>query len=238
MSWFDNRRLGYEKSSVLRLRATGVPRRGRTGRRFWLAFMPVLVYGSSMKVILNASADAPWQQLSHEWYGQQLVPGYEFRFSLTADALVFAARRAAPALLHPEARCGAFRENLWKYDTAEFFLATMEGDRYMEFNLAPNGAWWAAAFTGPRVVNEAVPAVPQGVCATGQATAAGWECEARLPLDWLALMGIEPGKAPCRVAAAAILESPQQLFLTTATDLSGVPDFHRPLAWEEAALAD
>ncbi len=194
--------------------------------------------GGSMKVVLNSAADAPWQQLTHEWYGHELLPGYEFRFTLTADALVFAARRAAPALLHPEARCGAFQENLWKYDTAEFFIATAEGERYMEFNLAPNGAWWAAAFTGPRVVNEAVPAIPQGVVATGLASAEGWACEARIPLAYLALMGIEPGKTPCRLAAAAILESPEQLFFTTATDLSGAPDFHRAYAWELAECAD
>ncbi len=189
-----------------------------------------------MKVTLHRAAGAPWQQLTHEWYGKPLLPACEFRFHLTADALVFAARRAAPALLHPESATGKFQELLWKYDTAEFFVATMEGDRYMEFNLAPNGAWWSAAFTGPRVVNETVPAVPQGVTATGRATDAGWEAEASIPLAYLALMGIEPGKAPCRLAAAAILESPAQLFLTTATDTSGVPDFHRILAWEEAAL--
>ncbi len=207
------------------------------GRVFVLRVRVCRCYGGgSMKVILNTTANAPWQQLDHEWYGQPVPPACEFRFTLTADALVFAARRAAPALLHPEACCGAFREHLWKYDTAEFFIATMDGSRYMEFNLAPNGAWWAAAFTGPRVVNEAVPALPQGVSATGRAGAGGWECEASLPLSWLALMGIEPGKAPCRVAAAAILESPAQLFLTTATDLSGAPDFHRPRAWEEAEL--
>ncbi len=191
-----------------------------------------------MKVILHTAADAPWQQLTHEWYGQPVPPACEFRFRLTEDALVFSARRAAPALLHPGARCGAFTELLWKYDTAEFFIATAAGDRYMEFNLAPNGAWWSAAFTGPRVVNEAVPSMPQGVSATGRATAEGWEAEASIPLSYLALMGIEPGKAPCRLAAAAILESPEQLFFTTATDTSGQPDFHRILAWEEAELAE
>ncbi len=195
-----------------------------------------------MKVLLHTSADTPWQQLTHEWFGSPVTPPFEFRFHLTAETLVFCARRRSPALLHPEAKEGVFQELLWKYDTAEFFVATAEGDRYLEFNLAPNGAWWSAAFTGPRVVNEAMPAVPQGVVATGRSTAEGWECEAHLPLGYLALIGFDlrnggAKKTPFRLAAAAILESPQQLFLTTSTDTSGKPDFHRILSWEEAEPA-
>ncbi len=185
-----------------------------------------------MKVHLHSHADAPWQQLEHEWFGHRVTPPFEFRFELRGEVLVFSARRAAPALLHPEAVEGGFQELLWRYDTAEFFIATAEGDRYMEFNLAPNGAWWSAAFTGPRVVNAAVPAVPEGVQARGQATADGWFAEAQIPLAYLRLMGIDPATTPCRLAAAAILNSPEQLFLTTSTDTSGHPDFHRISSWE------
>ncbi len=185
-----------------------------------------------MKACMQLQDDAPWQQLHHEWYGTPIIPPFEFRCLLTADFLIVSARRSSPALLHPEASKGRFQEYLWKYDTAEFFLATPEGERYMEFNLAPNGAWWSAAFTAPRVVNPDVPAVPEGVVATGHADAAGWQCEASIPLTYLAAMGISPGKGPFRLAAAAILNSPEQLFLTTATDTSGKPDFHRPWAWD------
>ncbi len=185
-----------------------------------------------MKVILHCSDNAPWQQLGHEWFGSPMVPPFEFRFRLTPEAVVFSARRSSPALLHPEAREGCFQELLWKYDTAEFFLATAEADRYIEFNLSPNGAWWAAAFTGPRVVNPAMSPVPTGVVARGQSDDEGWFCEAMIPLDWFREMGVIPGETPLRLAAAAILISPEQLFLTTATDVSGQPDFHRLLAWE------
>ncbi len=189
-----------------------------------------------MKVNLHLSANAPWQQLGQEWFGAPVVPPFEFRFRLTADALEFSARRPCPALLHPEACEGKYQENLWKYDTAEFFIATTACDRYMEFNLAPNGAWWAAAFTGPRVADPRMPAMPDGVTTSGHATAGGWECEAHLPLRYLAQMGIIPGETPFRLAAAAILGSPQQIFLTTSTDTSGRPDFHRLSSWEPAHI--
>ncbi len=180
----------------------------------------------------SASAETAWQQLGQEWFGTPIVPPFEFRFCLTEDSLVFSARRAAPALHHPEAQEGRFQELLWKYDTAEFFIATAEADRYVEVNIAPNGAWWSAAFTGPRVVNPAFPARPEGVCARGQSREQGWECSISIPLAYLRLMGIEPGSTPCRIAATAILNSPEQLFLTTATNTSGKPDFHHPWDWE------
>ncbi len=191
-----------------------------------------------MHVLLQRTDTPDWQQLNREWYGKPFTPPYEFRFHLTENDLVFSARRTSPALLHPKASKGHFQENLWKYDTSEFFIATADGSRYMEFNLAPNGAWWAAAFTDPRKVNPEVPAFPQGVTATGHADETGWVAEARIPLSYLGLMGICPGKAPCRIAATAILNSPEQLFLTTASDTSGSPDFHRPHSWEEARLTD
>ncbi len=188
-----------------------------------------------MDVILHTSGDAPWQQLNAEWFGHPVIPPFEFRFHLAADALVFSARRAAPALLHPESQEGRFQELLWKYDTAEFFVATPEADRYVEFNISPNGAWWAAAFTAPRVVNPNMPAVPTGVVTSGHATPTGWACEARLPLAWLRAMGVIPGTTPCRLAATAILNSPRQVFLTTATNTSGRPDFHHPRDFSLAA---
>ncbi len=187
-----------------------------------------------MKICLHHAPDAPWQQLRREWHGAAVEPPVEFRFRLTAEALVFSARRAAPALLHPEAREGAFQENLWKYDTAEFYIAPVQGQSYLEFNLAPNGAWWAASFTAPRVRSVTPPTLPQGVITHGHADARGWECEALLPLEHLRQLGITPGPASCRLAAAAILGSPEQIFLTTAIPRTGKPDFHHPEDWEEA----
>ncbi len=180
-----------------------------------------------------------------------MEPPFEFccRLSEAEDVFIFAARRASPALLHPEAQEGRFQQGLWQYDTAEFFIAPAGGEPYFEFNLAPNGAWWAAVFTSPRVMNPNAPTVPPGIVATGRATAGGWECEARIPLPLLRQLGINPAPAtkanaaptaapaPCRLAVDAILNSPTQQFLTTAADLTGRPNFHRPWSWETLACS-
>lgn len=184
-----------------------------------------------MESIISTSATPAPQKLSHEWYGKEIVPAVEYSFSIEGEQLVFRAAQAAAAQPHPEGRPGEFREELWKYDTAEFFIANADGTRYMEFNLSPTGAWWACVFEGPRRVAPAY-GVPQGVQTTGSTSANGWACSARIPLAFLATLGITPRQ--CRLVATCILNSPNYLFLTTAEDSSGEPDFHRPQSWPQA----
>lgn len=185
-----------------------------------------------MKNVIS-TAEPLIQQLSHEWYGKALAVPVEFSFCLEDDFLVFRASQAAAVTIHPEAKPGMFKTELWMYDTAEFFIADDQGKTYLEFNLCPNGAWWACAFSGPRVV---IPeaGVPEGVGTAGSVTPAGWGCSARLPLEYLRKLGIDIRN--CRLAATCILNSPDYQFCTTADDLSGEPDFHRPYSWQIAAI--
>lgn len=173
------------------------------------------------------------QQLTHEWYGNPVKVPVEYSFSIEGDCLVFRAAQAAPIVIHPAAQPGAFTEELWMYDTAEFFVADAAGKRYLEFNLCPNGAWWACAFSAPRV-RDAVAGLPVGVRTQGEVTSSGWSCAAWLPLSYFRMMDIDI--ADCRLAATCILNSPDYLFLTTSDDQSGEPDFHRPWSWAPALI--
>lgn len=189
----------------------------------------------SMKSIIS-TGEAHLQSIGQEWYGKPVEPPYEYSFKLTAEGLVFSAARKAPALVHPEGKCGDFQAELWRYDAAEFFITTPEGGRYMEFNLSPNGAWWAAVFCAPRCIAPGFENwEPAGVQATGCATAEGWSCSALIPAAVLEEVGICP--ADCKLTAAAILKSPDQVFLTTALPCDTQPDFHRPDLWEQAILS-
>lgn len=190
--------------------------------------MPVM-----QSIICTAPATLT-QQLDHEWYGKPITPAVEYSFSTDGEYLTYRAAQAAPVHAHPEGQSGEFREELWKYDTAEFFIAAADGSPYVEVNLAPNGAWWACAFTAPRV--PLTPAVEWvGVEAAGHVTEQGWQCSISIPLHLLAALGITPEN--CRLAATAILNSPDYVFLTTAEDTKGEPDFHRPHAWPVAMLS-
>lgn len=185
-------------------------------------------------IISDAAAPQP-QRICKEWYGNTVEPPYVYCFTYSPDGLEFIAARKAPALVHPEAQRGAFQAELWRYDAAEFFISTPSGERYMEFNLSPNGAWWAAVFSAPRQIAPGFEHwQPQGIRATGSCSQDGWSCRALIPNSVLQEVGID--YTSCRLTAAAILNSPQQIFLTTALPCDTQPDFHRPDLWEPAVV--
>ena len=74
-----------------------------------------------------------------------------------------------------------------------------------------------------RRANEDIPA-PLAVDTKCILTDEGWCAMARIPLNELRGVDIRD----CKLAATFILDTPDQIFLTTADDLSGNPDFHRP----------
>ena len=175
------------------------------------------------------------QSLNTEWFKHEVNPAYEFSFTLTDAGLVFKAARKASALIHPQGRRGVFQEELWKYDAAEFFITTPDKKRYMEFNLSPNGAWWACVFSAPRQVAIGYENWKPNITALGECREDAWSCEALIPSSVLQDVGIIP--QDCFLAACAILNSPEQIFLTSALPCPGQPDFHRPDLWEKACLS-
>lgn len=173
-----------------------------------------------------ALATLPRQEMPHDWYGNDVEPSLEYAMAADEENLWFLAARKAGAAIHPDARPGAFQPELWKYDVAEFFIGSTEGTNYWEFNLCLNGAWWACAFETARKADTALTA-PEGVETQGTLTETDWQCMARIPLA--ALKGID--LRHCKIAVTSILNTPDQIFLTTADNLEGEPDFHRPGDW-------
>lgn len=174
------------------------------------------------------SIRSPYQSISREWYGSPVFPSLDYSFTLTDKGLRFEAMRLAPALVHPQARAGVLQEGLWLYDVAEFYLAPISGHPYLEFNLSPNAAWWQAAFTAPRQKAENF-VLPPPVDVRGVCTHERWCCSATLPHETLEALGIDVQS--CRLAVCAMLNSPQQIFLTTAERTDGKPNFHQPQDW-------
>lgn len=189
-------------------------------------------HGSTMQIIVHQWAFPssfeqlellPQQEFVSDWFGYDVEPPAGFSFGTDGEYLWFLARRNAPALSHPGATPGAFQAELWKYDVAEWFMASQDGSRYWEFNLAPNGAWWACAFSGKRQPDAAGKPLEK-VETMFLHQVDSWCAMAKVPLAELSGINIRK----CRLAAAFILNSPDQIFMTSALDLSGEPDFHRP----------
>lgn len=171
--------------------------------------------------------DLPLLGVNRDWHGAPFDPPAGFSLAVDPQRLWFIAGHARPAELHPDARPGRFQPDLWRHDVAELFLADPATGRYLELNLAPNGAWWSGSFSAARVADEDAPPEVAGV-----------ECHASLAPTgtWMAAMSVPVSELEQRIAfgentaanVCLILGTPEQRFLSVADLGGGEPDFHRP----------
>ncbi len=167
----------------------------------------------------------PMAAIGHDWWGEPWPSGA--RHALVADPthLWLLAADARPPLAHPGAGPGDFREGLWQGDVAELFISNPARQSYLEFNLSPSGAWWCAAFRGPRQRIEGSP-MPRALTHSGPSPDGGWQAALGLPLAYLREQIGFSEQSPLNVTL--ILNSPQQRFFSAGDLGGGQPDFHQP----------
>lgn len=175
--------------------------------------------------------------LEKDWYGKTLDVPAAFGLAMDHGSFWFVATRRQPAQIHPKARPGEFTPELWKYDVAEFFLSDPVSGRYLEFNVAPNGAWWSAEFTAARVRDSEEDIEMPGVKTFSSLAPDGtWVAAASIPLDVLkARFNFGPES---RMSVGFIVGSPDQQFLTSSPAAEGEPDFHRPDLFQQVKIHD
>ena len=179
--------------------------------------------------------DPSWSTVDRDWHGQSVAVPATFALGMDRTHLWFSAAREKCALISPDAEPCEFAEALWRYDVAELFIKDAHSDRYLEFNLAPNGAWWSAEFVGPRVraCTEDIPIV--GVKTYFKTSADGyWQAAASIPLSFLE-SDFSFGQGS-RVNVTFIVDSPEQKFLSIAALPGAKPDFHQPEYFKEVEL--
>ena len=179
------------------------------------------------KPISWGALDVPLLGITQDWSGADVSPAAGYSLAMDDHRLWFLAHHRQPADLHPLARPGGFQAGLWKHDVAELFLADPRSGRYMEFNLAPNGAWWCCEFTAARVrASVEDEAMPDVATFADLAPDGGWLAAMALPLDLLrARIGFG---SDTRCNVAMILGSPAQRFLSACPLPGNTPDFHQP----------
>lgn len=166
------------------------------------------------------------QKLSFDWFGHSIQHPLGWRLTETNIGFRFDAQRDAVGSSHPRSQPGVFREELWRSEVAEIFFSDLRRERYLEINLAPNGAWWLCAFDGVRQRNKVQPDV-SGVCSRQLTGGDSWSAEIFLPRQ------VFRGFEPHFFNVTAILDCEPQRFLSTC-HLPGVePDFHQPAAFQE-----
>ena len=176
--------------------------------------------------IAMSPLSVPLAPIRLDWFGIELSSPPLIGCAIDPQHFHLRASRAAPGTVHPDAKPGCFTPNLWQYDAVEFFLVDPENGHSLEFNLAPNGAWWSCEFTAPRQRAQADDEPFPGVTTTGQVRRDSWEATASLPLDQLReRFHFGPST---RFNTNATLLNPGPTFLTAAPLGPGKPDFHQP----------
>ena len=170
------------------------------------------------------SLDLPLLGIDSDWHGQTLQPPVAFTLASDGRSLWFAATRQAPAAIHPGAEPGVFTPKLWKHDVSELFIADPDGKRYVEFNLAANGAWWAGTFDSPRQLSVSQPDFQGAVETYHDAPEGGsWLSAFSIPIAFLG-EHIDFGTGS-RANVAFILNSPRQTFHSACKLPGAEPDF-------------
>ena len=189
---------------------------------------------------VQAPTDRPrFHTITTDWSGTHLEAQPSFRVVLAPGEfieLLVTARKTPSSMIG--SACGEFHEGLWQHDCAELFLANPETGHYIEFNLAPNGAWWSCLFEAPRgralVENFPLP----GVTTEALEGIAHWEARLRVPL---ASLPESIGSDPVRWRGNTTFclgNAPRQKFATFAAPAPGQPDFHRPQDWLPLGAAE
>jgi hypothetical protein len=174
--------------------------------------------------------DLPLFGLDSDWFGQPLQPPAMFSIASDPKYLWFIASRQAPALTHPSAKPNQFTPDLWKYDCSELFFSCPQSGHYLEFNLAPNSAWWASEFSSPRVPATNQPPFSNHIQTWQDTTGHSWITAMAIELDFLkANIGFS---AASKINATFILNSPQQIFISAAKLPGQNPDYHQPHHFE------
>lgn len=168
-----------------------------------------------------------WQNsffsLEKDWYGQTTGEKIEFAVAIDPLSLHFLFKTTARSNCSASNKMGDFVEGLWKEDVAELFISSKNEERYLELNLSPSGAWWAALFTEYRKRDESY---------TGRKA----KTFARSGMDgWRACLSIKLSELPfdfsqanlLRVNMACVLGKTTRRYYTWSSINVTAPDFHK-----------
>lgn len=120
-------------------------------------------------------------------------------------------------------RNGEFREGLWFNDVAELFVLDCVTGAYSEWNLGPQGGWWAANFDSYRKRSTRQVLYSTAIRTYSCIDSTGWKAALGGPNETFPAVGKNQ-----KLHFSAIVGSPEQRFLTSAPSPTGEPDFHKP----------
>lgn len=157
--------------------------------------------------------------LERDWFGNPSLFEPAFSLQLKEQSLVFRFR-ALKARSCQDLEQGTFVEGLWQHDVAELFFQRSGEDSYRELNVSPTGAFWCAAFSSYRQLDQELRFDPLRIIVARDHTF--WSTEFELPLD------VIPGPPEeWRMTVTSILYDPEPHYFCYGYTGHDEPDFHR-----------
>lgn len=207
-----------------------------------LVFQQNLIFNNLMKIIKTSKSlawgqlDLPLFGLSKEWTGSLVSPPAMFSLACDREYLWFIAMREEPAEIHPSALPGNFTTELWKYDCAELFISNPANGEYIEFNLAPNSAWWACKFASRRTACSDQPNFTNNITTWHDYHDSPWLAAMAVRLDFL--QNVIAFGTDSEANVTFILGGSEQIFVSAAKLPGDSPDFHQPIHFEPLHISD
>ncbi len=87
--------------------------------------------------------------VSQDWFGDPVESDFRFILQVKEDSILFGAH--FPENCFALGESGKFVEGLWDGSVVELFIHSTNTPSYVELNLSPTGAYWAAQFSDYRV---------------------------------------------------------------------------------------
>lgn len=169
----------------------------------------------------------PLHYIVTDWYEDKTPFSVQFSLLTDSQSLLFAGWVSLPndysLKYNLSFKPGEFREELWKEDVLELFLGQSNSNFYQEFNIAPSGAWWSAAFRNYRepLLEADIPKAVQTFSELGEGS---WHARILIPLESLLIPNFQLEKSTCNMNA--ILGDHPRYFFSYAKLSSSKPDFH------------
>jgi hypothetical protein len=171
-----------------------------------------------------------WINIEKDWFQQASQSNACFCINKQQTSVglswAFCVRVDKKPIVHPLKMLPQdYYEGLWEYDVAEWFIANPITGKYIEFNLAPTGAWWMMVFDASRQRGKYDVSDLNRVETVSQIDAKSWQASLQIPV---AVVEKILGRDALKQNICFILGQNPREYLSWTRFVAKQPDFHCP----------
>jgi hypothetical protein len=193
----------------------------------------LVLFRSSRSLSTERVLSLPFHELLRTWSGHTLPGPYRWIVAADRERLWFAAELPLPPPVPKHSR-GDFVEWLAEADDVVELFVMARDNRYEEWHISPDGAWWSMEFVGYRT-RTSTPHIPQGVEVDVSRKSTGWLGVLSVPLSSLRV-GVD--EIVAMEVSSCIFSRGAPEYVSSAGQPPYVADFHDPRSFRPVAFRD